>query len=79
MPRYFFHVHDSASFIDEEGTEISDLRSARGQAIKTAGAILRESSDSLCAGQPWCMDVTDEAGQVLFTLDFALRQSTSVG
>ena len=79
MPRYFFHIHDSASLIDEEGTELADLQSARLQAIETAGSILRESPDSLWAGTPWHMDVTDEGGQLLFTLDFALRQAKPEG
>ena len=79
MPRYFFHIHDSASFIEEQGTELPDLRTARMQAITTAGSILRESLDSLWAGQPWRMEVTDEGGRLLFTLDFALRQAKPEG
>ena len=79
MPRYFFHIHDSASLIDQEGTELPDLRSARDQAIETAGAILRENPDSLWAGTPWCMEVEDEEGRILFTLDFALRQAKPEG
>lgn len=74
MPRYFFHIRDSAVVQDREGTELPDLRTARAEAIHTAGAILRENPDSLWAGQPWHMDVTDGSGRLLFTLDFALRQ-----
>jgi hypothetical protein len=38
MPRYFFHVIDGREILDYEGTELSDLREARAEAIRTAGA-----------------------------------------
>nr|WP_156963934.1 hypothetical protein [Roseomonas aerilata] len=48
-------------------------------AIETAGAMLRENPDCLWAGKPWRMEVTDEGGRILFTLDFALRQPKPEG
>jgi len=38
MPRYFFHVIDGREILDHEGTELSGLREARAEAIRTAGA-----------------------------------------
>jgi hypothetical protein len=75
MSRFFFHVHDSISFLDEEGTELPDLKAAREQAIITAGSILRENPDHLWAGNPWRMEVADEGGHLLFTLHFALQKA----
>jgi len=73
MPRYFFDIHDGASSPDRDGTELADLRAARVQAIETAGAILRESPDSLWVGHPWRMEVMDEERRVVVTLYFSIQ------
>jgi len=73
MPHFFFNIHDGASAPDQEGTELSDLRAARAQAIETAGAILRENPDPLWTGHPWRMEVTDEERRVLITLYFSIH------
>jgi hypothetical protein len=42
MPRYFFHVRDGTSLIDNEGTELSDVAEAREQAVVAAGEAIRD-------------------------------------
>ena len=46
MPRYFFHVHDGASSLDQEGTELPDIYTAQAEAIRTSGEILRDRAPS---------------------------------
>jgi hypothetical protein len=72
MPRYFFNVDDGEPLIDEEGTELPDLESARQAAVIMSGEILRDgSSTSLWRGEPWRLWVTEgRRGERLFTLSF---------
>ncbi|WP_408735194.1 DUF6894 family protein [Muricoccus aerilatus] len=71
---YFFHLYDSASSCDGERSERPDHRSARDQAIKAAGAVLRENPDSLWRGAPGHMKVVNGGRRLLSALNFALRQ-----
>lgn len=79
MPRFFFHVTNSVIASDREGTECADLQSAQTQAVETAGAMLRDQPNSLQAGLPWCLRVTDENGTLLFSLNVALRPAEQQG
>jgi len=71
MPLYFFHVIDGRSIIHHEGTEFPNLRSARGAAIRLAGAILRDGGDKFWNGEEWHMNVTDASGQSVLKLRFS--------
>lgn len=73
MPRYYFHVHDGYSSIDNEGTELPSLNAAREEAVQTAAGILRDSSQKLWAGEPWRLEVADGAGDVLLTVNFSVQ------
>ena len=42
MPRYFFHVYDGYSSLDQDGTELPDIYTAQAEAIRTSGEILRD-------------------------------------
>ena len=73
MPRFFFYIHDGTLIPDHTGTELPSLNAAYAQAITTAGRILQDLGMDLLAGTPWQMEVTDEQGQLLLTLDFSAR------
>jgi hypothetical protein len=68
MPRYLFHVHDSASIIDDEGTELPDLEAARVEAVRLSGEMLRDHAEQFWGGDEWKLEVTDAAGLMLFKL-----------
>ena len=51
MPRYFFHIIDGRDIIDHDGTELPGLRQVRAEAIRTAGAILRDEGDKFWNGE----------------------------
>jgi hypothetical protein len=42
MPRYFFHVRDSAELIDNEGVELAGPDEARSMFVTSAGEALRD-------------------------------------
>ena len=75
MPKYYFHLKDGHTELDEDGTELADLKAARREAVKFSGEVLREGpGDSLWMGEPWRLWVTDQpngAGTTLFTLNFS--------
>jgi hypothetical protein len=78
MPRYFFHVHDGGSVLDDVGIELPDISAARTAAIELSGEILRSEavgafSDHLC----WEVEVSDSpelGGRPLFVLQFSVTQ-----
>ena len=71
MPRYYFHVIDGRSIIDNEGSELAGLRQARVEAIQLAGAILRDEGDTFWKGEQWHMNVTDASGRSVLKLHFS--------
>jgi hypothetical protein len=63
LPRFFFHLHNSIEAIDEEGTELPDLRAARREAIRNGRDII--ASEIRHSGQlhlsHW-LEIEDETG-----------------
>ncbi|WP_424139106.1 DUF6894 family protein [Roseomonas chloroacetimidivorans] len=68
MPRYFFHIQDSQSLADKEGTEIGGLKEAREEAVRLAGQMLRDGAQQFWEDGKWRLDVASPAGVVLFTI-----------
>ena len=77
MPRYFFHVLDGYSIRDTEGTELPDIYTAQTEAVWLSGAVIRELGGKFWDGESWELEVTDERGQVLFVLTFAVKDRRS--
>ena len=73
MPRYFFHIQENGSGLDDEGTELEDAEAARQEALRTSGGILRDGDGArLWSGRPWRLWVTDQPGglgNTLFTIE----------
>jgi len=78
MPRYFFHVYDGSSSLDQEGTELPDIYTAQAQAIRTSGEILRDMGAQFWDGAAWRLEVADARGQVLFVLRFSAEERTAL-
>lgn len=78
MPRFFFHIHDGADCPDTEGAELSDWRDAQVEAVRRAGTIIANTARQVKLGEDWSMEVTTEAGLVLFRLDFHIGSSAAV-
>ena len=78
MPRYFFNVEDDRTNIDQEGTELPNLRAAREAAVSTSPELLRDRAGGLLwNGKPWRMWVTNQAGgagKTLLTLQFSATE-----
>ena len=77
MPRCFFHVRNGTILIDTEGTELPDLETARIEAVKLAGEMLKDVAETFWSGEFWDLTVTDARDLVLFTLNFSGRMSAA--
>lgn len=72
MPLYFFHVTDGVALPDKVGTYCASLLEARAQAIRASGTMIAELRPKFWGqSEGWRMDVTDEAGEPLFALQFS--------
>ena len=69
MPRYFFNTRNGHNFPDHEGTDLDDLSAARLAALRFAGEILKEEGEDFWRTSEWHLDVSDESGSVLFSVD----------
>jgi hypothetical protein len=71
MPRYFFNLRNSTSTNDEEGRILPDIEAARiaarANAINMAAVSVLEER---LFNPRHHIEVTDEAGEVLFTVSF---------
>jgi hypothetical protein len=52
--------------------------SARREAVRSSGAILEDEAESLKLGEAWRMEVTDDAGLILFSLTFTVTTSSAL-
>lgn len=71
MPRYFFHVFNDETCLDEEGQELADLDAARGRAVREARALM---GDGLQKGEivlSHHIAIQDEHGTMLLDVKFA--------
>ena len=74
MPKYFFHVDDGTLTPDAQGLDLPDLSAAKAEAIHAAGSMLSDFDGHFwSAGTPWTMQVTDEADNLLFSLQFTAK------
>lgn len=74
MPRYFFNVIDGQFLVDEEGTDCADMKGVRDEAIKTAGAILKDGGAGYASGLEWQMHVTNESKKTVLRLRFSVEE-----
>jgi len=68
MPRYFFHTADGGRDRDRQGVELADAAAAHKEAIRFAGTVLNDEPDLLGGGRDFRVEVTDERGDLLFTI-----------
>jgi hypothetical protein len=78
VPRYHFNVHDGVSSLDHDGTELADQQTARLEAVRLAGEILKDEAHRVVLGEDWRIEVTDEAGFVLFHMTFVITDASAI-
>jgi hypothetical protein len=77
LPRFFFNVSTDNMDRDIDGTELSDIASAKQQARQYAGKTLFDSAFLPKPAADWQVEVTDSVGLVLFRLDITMTDAPS--
>jgi hypothetical protein len=75
VQRYHFNVIDGVRLPDADGTELPDWQTARLEAIRRAGDILKDDAQSVAVGEDWRIEVTDGTGLILFQMTFLMVES----
>jgi uncharacterized protein DUF6894 len=76
MPRYYFNIDGLPS--DPEGTVMSDVVTAKCEAVKLAGRYICDAAGDFWDTQDWGLTVTDEIGLTLFSLRFMGMEAPSL-
>ena len=75
MPTYHFHIEDGGHHPDREGTELPDDDSARIQAARLLGELLKEQPEVFWKDQCLRLTVADERQLTLFVLEVTATAS----
>jgi Domain of unknown function (DUF6894) len=71
MPRYFFHLNrNEEANVDNDGLTLLDHQAAWEEATMACGEVIRTIDGHLQPGEGWQMEVTDEAGKLIYRLRF---------
>ena len=73
MPKYFFNVHDGLDIADDDGIECADLDTALREAVRYAGALLKDTGHHLNLGDTWSLEVVEETASTAFRIDLQIR------
>jgi len=72
MPIYYFHIRNTDTLADTEGTNLVDEKAARAHADGVARELMFRSDGMLDEDwSAWFMAVHDEDGRELFSFPFA--------
>lgn len=71
VPRYFFHLFDDLTVIDEEGVELPSPAAAREHAIANARTMACAELTEGHLNLKHRIEVTDESASTILTLRFA--------
>ena len=70
MPRFYFHLYDDMTVIDEEGLDLPGVDAARERGIANAREMACSQVLEGYLNLKHRIDVADESGHVVFTLPF---------
>ncbi|WP_105383531.1 DUF6894 family protein [Neorhizobium alkalisoli] len=71
MKRYFFHVLNGKTNLDDVGVELADMDKVRAEAIRAAGQMLSDGKQEW-TGEAWRMVVTDADSNIVFGVNFSV-------
>jgi hypothetical protein len=74
--RFFFHLRDGKDLPDLEGTELPDAATARVEAIRLSGEMMRDQASSGWDGTEWRLTVVDETDTPVFLLRYSADDLT---
>lgn len=67
MPTFYFHVRrGSVIYLDHQGLDLADLKSAWDHALGDAALLLRKDDSDDASGERW-IEIDDEFGKIVST------------
>ena len=76
MPLYHFNVHCGDMRRESEGHEFLNLETAKREAVRLSGDMIRELGPEFWEGDGWALEVTDEGGAILAVEPERLKPDT---
>jgi hypothetical protein len=77
VPHFHFQVRTETHVLITEGAELSGPDEARVEAARRIGELLKRHAGSIWVDEEWRMDVTDEAGLILFFIQVSATYSAA--
>jgi hypothetical protein len=71
VPRYFFHVFNDQTSLDDEGRELPDLDAARAHAIEDARSLMWDSLKQGHIDLSHHIAIQNERGELLLDVKFS--------
>ena len=76
--RYYFQTEDGRCYPDRDGTELPDVAAACVESAKVLADFLKYKPRELWAHDCLSVQVSDDAGLVLFTLNVSVTMSAAM-
>ena len=79
MARYHFQVRTASHIALSEVADLENLEDARIEAARRIGRLLSDHAMQIWVDQDWQMNVTDETGLILFTMQVMVSDASAIG
>lgn len=75
MAAYHINIRTESHIADSLEVAMDDLTELRLELARFVGELLRDHAEQIWVDEDWRIDVTDEAGAILYVLHIAAAQS----
>jgi hypothetical protein len=77
MARFHFVVRTDTHILLSDSVDLLSLESARVEASRRVGDLLKTHAEAIWVDKEWQMDVTDEVGLILFIINVSAMKSAA--
>lgn len=77
MPLYHINVRTESHIATSVEVDRDDLKALRIEMARFVGELLRDHAELIWADQDWRIDVTDEAGLILYVIDIGASDTAA--
>jgi hypothetical protein len=75
---YFNLIRTDDAIPDREGVEVDDVRHAKATAVAMVDELRQEDTPAAQEWSGWMLNVSDDAGRVVFAIDLTLAERLQV-
>jgi hypothetical protein len=80
MSRYYFHFLNGQTLLDDDGTELTDLRAVRREALRASRELILtdDGTNEFWAGEPsklWITDGPNASGKTVLMIELCVRET----